>query len=236
MAAPVTLITVHHEGAGSPCTAAQSERCASGGYTFSIGTDTWRRFRTVWESYATLNYNHVSLDLVLPGNRMDFPVTDHDLTVIAAATAEARRLGYVTDFPQVRAHRNSPGSSTVCPGNFTMDRWGEVEAACMADAPPVPTPTPPEDDMPVFASAVNQDTRPELFVLNVDGSVQHRWRNATGGTWVPWQPFGTGPFDSLTAFTNDNGCLEVMAHHVKEGTMHRWQTAPNGPWSDWVRL
>jgi len=139
---PVSLCTVHHEGAGAPCTAGQATRMAHGGYTYAIGTDTFNRFRDVWSSYATLNYNHVSLDLVLPANRMDYAVTDHDLGVISAACADARARGYVVSNPTVRAHRNSPGSSTVCPGDHTMARWNEVVAACSGSSVPV-TPTPP---------------------------------------------------------------------------------------------
>ena len=145
MPSPVTLVTVHHEGGGSPTTGSGCSRFAHGGYTYGIGTDGWNRFRDVWSSYATLNYNHVSLDLCLPGNRMDYVVTDHDLEVIRSACQNARELGYVVSNPTVRAHQNSPGSSTACPGTHTMARWNEVAAACTsAGAPPTSPPTAPQ--------------------------------------------------------------------------------------------
>jgi hypothetical protein len=70
---------------------------------------------------------------------MDHAVTDADVALIAGALADARSLGYVVDTPDVVAHRDSPGSSTVCPGDLTMAVWPDVVAACTAaGAPPAP--------------------------------------------------------------------------------------------------
>jgi hypothetical protein len=172
---PVTLVTVHHEGAGAPAAPANIGRCAHGGYTYGFGSGAWQRFRDVWSSYATLNFNHVSLDLVLTGNRMDHAVTDADLASIRAACADARALGYVVGNPTVRAHQNSPGSSTACPGSHTMARWGEVAAACTAGGT-TPPPTPPTsggDDVPkdkdFVAAFANADG---AWRLQYDGGVQ----------------------------------------------------------------
>jgi hypothetical protein len=84
----------------------------------------------VWHSYATLRFNHVSLDICLSGNRMSSIVTDADVGLIRGAFMDARARGYVTADPVVVAHRDSPGSSTVCPGDLTMARWPVVAAAC----------------------------------------------------------------------------------------------------------
>jgi hypothetical protein len=54
--------------------------------------------------------------------------------------------------PDVVAHRNSPGSSTVCQGDRTMVRWADVANACRASAPePTPAPEPKDLDMQVIA-------------------------------------------------------------------------------------
>jgi hypothetical protein len=140
MPAPVSLVTVHHEGAGAPAAPENIGRCAHGGYTYGFGSGAWERFRDVWSSFATMNFNGDSVDLVLTGNREDHAVTDDDLAAISAAVADARGRGYVVDAPTVRAHRDSPGSSTVCPGAYTMARWSEIVAACTAGSAPAPGP------------------------------------------------------------------------------------------------
>lgn len=227
MPAPVGLVTVHHEGAGAPT---DSGRYAEGGYTYGIGVTYWTHFRDVWSSYATLNYNHVSLDLCLSGNRMEYPVYDKDIEIIRGAVTDARSRGYVIDAPEVRAHRNSPGSSTVCPGDHTMQRWADVVAACTAGGPP-----PPEVSEMQTATAVNEDGRAEVFSLNPAGDISHKWRNPDG-TWSTWVQLAVGPFDSVSAFRNDSGTLEVVAHHTSRGYLHTWQTKPNNGWSDWTNL
>jgi hypothetical protein len=135
MPTPVAVTTVHHEGAGAPSDVA---RGADGGYTYWIGATTYTHLRDVWSSYGTLNFNGESLDLCLSGNRMEHDVTDADLVLIAGACADARARGYVVDAPLVRAHRDSPGSNTVCPGDRTVARWADVVAACTAGAPAPP--------------------------------------------------------------------------------------------------
>jgi hypothetical protein len=138
MPAPVDLVTVHHEGAGAP---SDTARGADGGYTYWIGATAWEHLRTVWDSFGTLNYNGDSVDVCLSGNRMEHQVSDADVDLIGGAVADARARGYVVDAPTVRAHRDSPGSSTVCPGDRTMDVWPAIVDACMAGGASSPAPT-----------------------------------------------------------------------------------------------
>lgn len=142
MPAPVALVTIHHQGGGAPTDS--SGGYSSGGYTYGIGASRWERFRAVWDSYATLNFNGVSVDVCLSGSRGNttpaYPVTDADIELIRGALADARARGYVVNAPTVRAHRNSPGSSTACPGDNTMARWADIVAACTAGgSAPAPT-------------------------------------------------------------------------------------------------
>jgi hypothetical protein len=123
----VARITVHHEGAGVPT---DQPRGADGGYSYWLGSTTWTRLRPPELSYATLGFNHVSLDICLSGNRMVQPVTDADIAMIRAVCADARNRDELIDRPTVFAHKFSPGSSTVCPGDQTMLRWPEIVAAC----------------------------------------------------------------------------------------------------------
>lgn len=136
---PVDLVTIHHEGAGSP---SDVPRGAAGGYTIWDGTTRYTFLRDVWHSFATLNFNHVSLDICISGNRMQYKVEQHEIDLIREAVQHARDLGYVTDNPYVRAHRNSPGSSTVCPGDHAMEplTWLAIVLACHKEAPVAPLP------------------------------------------------------------------------------------------------
>lgn len=149
MPVPVSLVTIHHEGAGKPVDWA---RGGEGGYSIWIGDvngdGAHLLIRTPWVSWGTFHFNHVSLDICLSGDRDVNPVTDADIVTIAAAVSEARAQGWVIDHPQVRAHHDSPGSNTVCPGTFTRDpaTWLKIVAAC--NAPVVPLPKPPHVDSP----------------------------------------------------------------------------------------
>jgi hypothetical protein len=232
-------VTVHHRGGGAPSD--DSSTYSDGGYTFGIGATVWEHFRSVWDSYATLNFNGESVDICLSGSRGNtdpaYPVTDADVELIRGAMADARARGYVVDRPDVIPHRNSPGSSTACPGDNTMARWPEIVEACMAGSVAVePEPEPEVIEMQ-SVTLTNEDGRPETFTCMPDGSIWHAWRALTGGAWSDWARLAAGPFDSLSGFANDDdGRLELVAHHTQRGYLHVWQTAPNGAWSEWVDL
>lgn len=162
---PVLLCTVHHEGAGAPSDVPRGE---AGGYTYWIGDSRFECLRTVWASFATLGFNHVSLDVCLSGNRMVYPVTDKDLRLIGAACADARQRGYVVERPKVRAHKDSPGSSTVCPGTYTMKRWPVVVAAVQISGAGPPPPPPKVSTMPCIISAHDGG----YWIVKADGAVE----------------------------------------------------------------
>lgn len=161
---PVSLVTIHHEGGGSPT---DVPRGAEGGYTYWVGASYFTWLRNVWDSYATLNYNGVSLDICLSGNRMDYPLYDRDIQMISNICADARDRGYVVDNPQVRAHKNSPGSSTACPGDNTMARWDEVVAACQKTASSPPSSGDPGGAMEIVRSKSGKG----YYVVAADGGV-----------------------------------------------------------------
>lgn len=141
MPARVSLVTIHHQGGGKPTD--NSSGYSSGGYTYGIGASRWEHFRSVWDSYATLNFNGDSVDVCLSGARGNvdpsYPVTDADIERIRGALMDARSRGYVVDTPTVRAHRDSPGSSTACPGDLTIARWADIVDACTAGSSAPPT-------------------------------------------------------------------------------------------------
>lgn len=144
----VNIVTIHHEGAGTP---SDDPRGASGGYTYWIGATKFEWLRSVYTSYATLAYNHVSLDICLSGNRMDVDVTDADIALIRGAFMDCRARGEVVDQPRVQFHRDNNGLymfngslfSTVCPGDRAVAVRHQIEAACRF-VPSAPEPSPAE--------------------------------------------------------------------------------------------
>lgn len=220
----VTLLTVHHEGAGSPSDDVQ--RFSSGGYCYGIGTTRWERFRAPADNWATLGFNHKDLTICLSGDRTHIPVTDNDIALIHGAFLDCLNRDEVTDAPLVRAHRNSPGSSTVCPGDQTMARWNDVVNACRT------TPIPPKE-LDVLAAATNKDGHLEVFGIE-NGAVQHKWRKPDG-SWGPWVSFDGSGFADVAVAVNTDGRLELFATNAG-GVQHRWQKTAGGGWSDWAAL
>lgn len=143
--APVDLVTIHHEGSlangGAPTD--DVARFSEGGYCYGIGATLWERFRAPADNWATLNFNGEDLTLCFSGDHhTGTRLTDTDLELLHGAFVDCYNRGEVTAEPLVRAHRNSPGSSTACPGDYTIDRWADVEAACRPGKAPPPTPEP----------------------------------------------------------------------------------------------
>ena len=195
MPAPVSRITIHHEGAGQP---ADTTRYSEGGYSIGIGVTMFYTFRDPWSSWGTYGYNHQSLDVCLSGNRMEYPVTSSDIDLIRAAVTDARTRAWVTGAPEVVAHKNSPGSSTVCPGDHTMAVWDQVVAACTAG--PAPSPTPPSTSEAPLTTVASPHSR-----------------NGRQGTARPVPAFGTVQLDNGASCQNDvaSGNSRVWVNHDK---------------------
>jgi hypothetical protein len=235
----VNLVTIHHEGAGSPSD--NVGRFSEGGYCYGIGVTLYQRFRAPVDNWATLNFNGQDLTICLSGNRMDYPVTDSDIPLIHGAFMDCYNRGEVTSAPQVRAHRNSPGSSTVCPGDQTMARWNDVANACRVDTPTPPTPKPPEDDKVTdLASAINHDGRPVVVQVGGDKKLYYRIRDAEGGNWRTWQDLSGGftNFETVTAFVNPkNKAINVWVTMKDGKSFQRWQNEPDfATWSSWTDM
>jgi len=155
MPSPVSIVYIHHEGAGAPTDTA---RGADGGYTYWIGTTKWQWLRDCWSSYATKSYNGVTVDVCLSGNRMDYNVSDGDLNLIEGALRDARNRGYVIASPEVRPHKQT--RETACPGDKTMARWNDVAAAVLrgtGGSAPAPSPTPPPSGVPAYPGTPLRD-------------------------------------------------------------------------------
>jgi hypothetical protein len=164
----VDLVTIHHEGGGAPSD--DVFRFAHGGYCYGIGVTLFERFRAPADGWATMNFNGQDLTICLSGDRTTAPITDNDLELIHGAYLDCYNRGEVTAAPLVRAHRDSPGSATACPGNQTMARWADVAAACRASG--APTTGGGGDDMPKDKDYVDAYATPDgAWKLQYDGGV-----------------------------------------------------------------
>jgi hypothetical protein len=236
----VDLVTIHHEaGAGKPPTD-DVDRFAHGGYTYGIGNTVWERFRSPSDSYATLNYNHVSLDICLSSDHHTVnQTTDEQIGLIHQAFMDCFNRGEVVAHPLVRAHRNSPGSATACPGDLTMNVWDKVARACSTDTPPEPKP-PEEDEYMDLANALNHDGRRIVFQVGADEKLYYKVKDATGGGWGNWRDLSGGfaHFHTVTAWTNEREgetpWVEVWVTMKDGKSFHRWQEGDDrASWSGW---
>lgn len=182
MPGAVGIVTIHHEGGGAPTD--EPRGSDDGGYTYWIGTSRWTWLRTVWDSWATIHHNGISLDLCLSGNRMDYPVSDAELEIIRSACADARGRGYVVTSPEVHPHKDF--FNTACPGSHTMERWGEVVAAVLAgtsgsSAPPTTTPKPLETELPHMSIIIYKGTPHTFWIAGGahTGELWHSWGQGT---------------------------------------------------------
>jgi hypothetical protein len=234
----VDLVTIHHEaGAGKPPTD-DVWRFAHGGYTFGVGNTIKARFRSVVDSYATLNYNGVSLDICLSSDHHTVnATTPQHVALIHDCYMEAFNDGEVTADPLVRDHQSSPGSATACSGNFTRAVWNDVVNACRPGGAP-PQPKPPEDEAMDLASAINHDGRPVIVQVGGDDRLYMKIREVNSGAWRDWQDLSGGKtgFATCTAFVNPGArpTIEVFVTMLDGHTFHKWQTGDDyATWSDW---
>lgn len=176
MTYPLNLVTIHHEGAGDPT---DYPRGAGGGYTYWVGATGWTRLRTPYTSYATLHYNHVSVDICLSGNRDNFDVTDDDLNRLTQIGADARARGELTSNPTVRPHRWT--FNTDCPGQRAMARWDSIAARFTGAVPiPAPAPSPGSHHRTVRAGDYGPDVTRLQYELNVAAGVHLQEDGAFG--------------------------------------------------------
>ncbi|WP_238005235.1 hypothetical protein KZZ52_16970 [Dactylosporangium sp. AC04546] len=82
----------------------------------------------------------------------------------------------------------------------------------------------------------NDDGRLELFGVNREGTLWHRWQTGAGG-WSGWASLG-GPFTSVAVARNGQGRLELFATYLDGAVQHRWQNVKNTTtdWSGWSTL
>lgn len=216
---PVGIVTIHHEGAGSPT---DSPRGADGGYSDWIGETVRTYLRNVWISFATLRYNHRSLDICINADRDVFSLTDRHIALIHEAFMDHHARGEVIDTPLVRAHHFSPGSNTICPGTHVWpppDVWARIVAACRYHS------TPPEDDLkPTDIISAAATVSAKTLVLTAGGKVTGSGAHGDLTTETPPAVVVMHRNDAVCILAEEDGEGYWIA--CRDGTIHAKNGAP----------
>jgi ligand-binding sensor domain-containing protein/signal transduction histidine kinase len=87
-------------------------------------------------------------------------------------------------------------------------------------------------------AARNADGHLEVFKVDADGELRHRWQKLTDGSWSAWSSLGGGLLPGAAVGTNKDGALVVFAVQSASGALFMIrQTASNSlDWSDWTNL
>jgi ligand-binding sensor domain-containing protein/signal transduction histidine kinase len=84
----------------------------------------------------------------------------------------------------------------------------------------------------------NADGRLEVFKIDADGELRHRWQKEANGDWSPWSGLGGSFFPGMALITNTNGEMQIFAvDRVGKALQCVRQKAPNShDWSGWTNL
>jgi ligand-binding sensor domain-containing protein/signal transduction histidine kinase len=89
-----------------------------------------------------------------------------------------------------------------------------------------------------LATGTNADGRLEVFMVDANGTLRHRWQRESLHDWSTWSTLGS-PFSPGIAVVNDStGRLGVFAvDQLTRSVKCNFQKTPNSPaWSNWVSL
>jgi len=81
----------------------------------------------------------------------------------------------------------------------------------------------------------NADGRLEIFKVDADGQLRHRWQKPADGSWSSWSSLGGALLPGAAVATNREGALEVFAVDRNSGALCtiRQVTTNSVDWSDW---
>jgi hypothetical protein len=148
MSYPFNVIVEHHEGDGKPRNGVYLPH-----YSYIIGLDEWHLRSDLVDPAApkpggdtsTGDFNRTVIGVCATGQRQTgipdspaYPVTNTDIQIRVEIGNDARKRGWLVDYPNVVPHKDMPGNSTACPGDLTLQRWAEIKNAYQAHPVPVP--------------------------------------------------------------------------------------------------
>jgi ligand-binding sensor domain-containing protein/signal transduction histidine kinase len=84
----------------------------------------------------------------------------------------------------------------------------------------------------------NADGQLEVFRIDTDGELRHRWQKEGNGDWSAWSSLGGSFFPGMAIITNTNGEMQVFAvDRVSKALACIRQKAPNShEWFGWMNL
>ena len=84
----------------------------------------------------------------------------------------------------------------------------------------------------------NADGHIEIFKVDADGELRHRWQKLSNGSWSAWSGLGGSVFPGIAIATNAQGELQVFAVQRSNNSLGLIrQTSPGGlDWSGWINL
>ena len=100
-----------------------------------------------------------------------------------------------------------------------------------------PVDSPPNTLAGQLAVGKNSDGRLELFQIDIDGEVRHRWQKERNGDWSPWSTLGGSFLPGVAVGLDANGELEAFAIDQEHNLNCIHQKTPGGhEWSKWIDL
>ncbi|MDB6021680.1 MAG: Two component regulator, sensor protein [Pedosphaera sp.] len=84
----------------------------------------------------------------------------------------------------------------------------------------------------------NADGQLEVFKIEQDGQLHHRWQKPSNGDWSAWSSLGGSVWPGIAVATNADGQMEVFAvNRTNDSLMRIRQQSPNSHnWSEWKNL
>jgi ligand-binding sensor domain-containing protein/signal transduction histidine kinase len=84
--------------------------------------------------------------------------------------------------------------------------------------------------------ARNADGRMEVFKVDADGELRHRWQKEPNGEWSAWASLGGTYLPGLAAVTLQSGAIEVFAVDRATGSLNFSRQSGPHEWSAWQSL
>ena len=83
----------------------------------------------------------------------------------------------------------------------------------------------------------NSDGRLEIFVINKNGALEHRWQEGPGsGNWTDWREMGQGMKFVNVINNRTDGKGKLYLFTSQDNVIKYKRQLPEGGWSDWTSL
>jgi hypothetical protein len=184
--AQTNRIIIHHEGGGQPRDSWEGINAKK--YSIAIGKTRIEVRRSPNESFITKGTSGRSLQILLTGNRDNYPVTDNDLVLIDQACDVARLRGWIPDPSQRVCQFHGDTMATACPGKKSRERRNDicnVVLGGVAPQPPSPGPEPGKRSLTEVGMIIVFGPNGAALVGpgywgNLDGEGYNYWANVPG--------------------------------------------------------